>query len=320
MQKILIIRLSSIGDIVLTSPIIRCLKSQLNSCIHYLVKDKYKIVIESNPYIDHIISVKRISEPIIKKLKLENYDLIIDLQNNFSSFILKLRLGIKSYTVNKKNWQKLLFIYCGLELLKGHVVDRYFACVNKMGVYDDNQGLDYFLASNIDFDYGLSLNQKFIVWSIGGSFINKQLSSAQIIEVCNVLNDTIVLLGGENEKKMGLDIVHKSNNKQIHNFCGKLTLNQSAYLIKKSHLVLTNDTGLMHIATAFKKSIISFWGCTKPKLGFSPNLMGYKCVEIVANPTHNPCSKHGNRCKLTRDGCVKQINSKLIIEAVKNHI
>jgi len=292
----------------------------MNSRIHYLVKEKYQMAIESNPYIDHIISFQSISESIIKKLKLENYDLIIDLQNNFTSFILKIRLRIKSYTVNKKNWQKFLFIYLGLDLLQGHVVDRYFGCVYKMGVYNDNQGLDYFLPSNIDFDCGLELSQKFIVWSIGGSFINKQLSSAQIIEVCNVLNDTIVLLGGENEKKMGLDVVFNSTNKQIHNFCGKLTLNQSAYLIKKSHLVLTNDTGLMHVASAFKKNIISFWGCTKPKLGFSPNLMGYKCVEIVANPTYNPCSKHGNRCKLTRDGCVKKINSKLIIKAVKNHI
>ena len=221
--------------------------------------------------------------------------------------------------MNKKNWQKFLFIYFGLDLLQGHVVDRYFSCVHQIGVYDDNQGLDYFLPSNIDFDYGLELDQKFIVWSIGGSFINKKLSSVQIIEVCNVLDDTIVLLGGENEKKMGLDIVNKSINKKIYNFCGKLNLNQSAYLIKKSHLVLTNDTGLMHVASAFKKNIISFWGCTKPKLGFSPNLMGYKCVEIVANPTYKPCSKHGNRCKLTRDGCVKKINSKLIIKAVKNH-
>ena len=163
MQKILIIRLSSIGDVVLTSPVIRCLKLQMNSSIHYLVKDKYQMVIESNPYIDQIISIQSISESIINKLKLENYDLIIDLHNNITSFILKLRLRIKSYTVNKKNWQKFLFIYFGLDLLQGHVVDRYFSCVHQIGVYDDNQGLDYFLPSNIDFDYGLELDQKFIV-------------------------------------------------------------------------------------------------------------------------------------------------------------
>ena len=127
----------------------------------------------------------------------------------------------------------------------------------------------------------------------------------------------VVLLGGSFENSLGDDIVQGSNYEKIYNFCGSISLDQSAYLIRHSTLVLSNDTGLMHVAAAFKKPIISFWGCTKPELGFYAYQANIKSKQLVSAMSLHPCSKHGKSCRFKRKGCVKQIDEALIVETVK---
>lgn len=313
MKKILIIRFSSMGDIVLTSPVVRCVKQQKNIELHYLVKSQYSAVLISNPYIDKLITFKNSLNSVITTLKNENYDIIIDLQNNVRSWWLKLNLARPSYTLKKGNIKKFIYIYMNFNYLNEHVVDRYFNTVKSLGVYNDNGGLDYFLKKNTVIDFDVS--QDYIAWSIGGSFEQKKLCSKQIINVCNAVSHPIVLLGGVGESNMGKRIVSETTNKRVYNFCGQLSLDQSAYLLKNSCFVLTNDTGLMHIASALNKSIISFWGCTKPSLGFAPYLNHNQSIEILTNRS-SPCSKHGSRCKIQDDGCIKQLDDKVIVRAV----
>ena len=315
MKKILIIRLSSIGDIVLTSPVIRCLKQQSNCELHYLTKIDYKMLLSSNPNIDKLILFKNDLLSIINQLKSENYNLIIDLQNNIRSYLIKLSLNIRSYAIQKNNFKKLLFIYFGIDLLNNHVVDTYFYALIDLGIFNDKKGLDYFLPHQMKVD--LRIAAPFIAWSIGASFDQKKLSKSQIIKICNKLNVPIVLLGGNNEKNMGEYISKNTKNTQTYNLCGNLSLNESAFLIKKSKLVLTNDTGMMHIACAFKKKIISFWGCTKPKMGFSPYQADSDSISIVFNPSSRPCSRHGRYCRFTKWGCIKKINVDTIYAAIQ---
>ena len=233
-------------------------------------------------------------------------DYIIDLQNSLRSFWLKIRLNTKSYTVNKQNWKKFLSIYLGVNLLKDHVVDRYFNAIKSLSVFNDFQGLDYFLFEDLYLD--IIIKGKFLVWCIGASHEQKTLSINQIVQVCNNLHIPCFLLGGENELMKGDKIIQATTNNSVFNMCGKLSLDESAYYIQKSEVVLTCDTGLMHIAAAFRKKIISFWGCTKPFLGFSPYRSSDKSFELVFAPNMRPCSKHGNYCRLTKDGCVKKIS------------
>ena len=317
MKKILIIRFSSIGDIVLTSPIIRCIKLQTDAELHFLTKKQYSMILASNPYIDKLVFFNTL-KLALNELKSQEYDFIIDLQNNLRSFWLKLNLGITAFTVCKQNWKKFLYINFGMNYLKDHVVDRYFKTVKKINVINDGKGLEYFIGPNINIDF--DVQKTFIAWSIGGTYEQKVLSKEQIIEVCNKISIPIVLLGGDNEKGVGSQIIKESTNRFISNFCGALSLDESAYLIKKSCLVLTNDTGLMHIAACFKKLIISFWGCTKPSLGFSPYMADKESVEIVFQPLVRPCSKHGSSCRLTKTGCVKNISTNQILEVLYKSI
>ena len=314
MQKILVIRFSSIGDIVLTSPIIRCVKNQTNAQIHFLTKEQYVPIVDSNPHIDRVIVFKKNLQYVLQKLKPENYNYIIDLHHNFRSLWVRISLGIPSCTIKKENWKKYLLIYLGINILKNHVVNRYFQAINKLSIVNDNKGLDYFLPPNIKVDFNVS--QGFIAWCIGASHYQKSLSVEQVVNVCNNLSFPVVLLGGIQEKEKAISIVANSSNSRVFNFCGKLSLNESAFLIKNSLLVLTNDTGLMHIAAALQKPIISFWGCTKPILGFTPYMNQNYCVNIVFNPQKPPCSRHGSMCRVQKGGCVKNIDYNLILKSI----
>lgn len=317
MKKILIIRFSSLGDIVLTSPILRCLKTQSTVELHFLTKKSNSMVLLNNPYIDKLIFLKELQSTIYD-LRIENYDLIIDLHNNLRSFWIKLNLRVKSITYSKKRLKRFFFINFGVPLLKEHIVDMYFGVINKLGLVNDKKGLDYFLPANIQLEF--NTEQDFICWSIGASYETKKLSTSQIVNVCNKISRKIVLIGGENELQMGQDIVDQTTNTEVINFCGLISIDQSALLIKKSRFVLTNDTGMMHIAAALNKHIISFWGCTKPALGFWPYLTRPEPVNIVYMKKHRPCSKHGKSCRWTKSGCVKKINPVLIMNEIEKII
>ena len=314
MKKILIIRFSSIGDIVLTSPVIRCLKLQKGFEIHYLTKLEYVILLESNPYIDKVYAFNNNFNQIIRNLKYEKYDFIIDLHNSLRSWLIRLSLRCASSIYRKDSLAKYLLIYFNISNINSHTVEKYFESVRILNIKNDDCGLDYFIESTIKVDF--NINQSFIAWSIGGSAYQKMLSQKQIVSVADNLKIPIVLLGGIDVKNIGNQIKDQSNNNNIYNFCGQISLDQSAYLLKHSYLVLSNDTGLMHIAAAFKKIIISFWGCTKPILGFYPYKSHVDSMQIVSRPSLSPCSKHGNFCKIKKEGCIKEIEPKMILDQI----
>ncbi|MCK4639093.1 MAG: glycosyltransferase family 9 protein, partial [Bacteroidales bacterium] len=150
MKKILIIRFSSIGDIVLTTPVIRCLKQQLkDSEIHFLTKEQFVPIVKANPYIDKVHFIKNDLKQILSQLKSENLDFIVDLHKNFRSVFVKLKLRKPSKTFNKLNIKKWLLVNFKINLLPEiHIVDRYFKAVKILGVKNDGKGLDYFIPEN----------------------------------------------------------------------------------------------------------------------------------------------------------------------------
>ena len=316
MKKVLIIRFSSIGDIILTTPVLRCIKQQLGIEVHYLTKKFFSGLLKHNPYLDALHCIdKEIGAELIEKLKAEQFDFLIDLHGNWRSLQIKKVLGVPYKTFAKLNLQKWLLIHMGIDLMpRKHVVDRYIDTAAHIGVSNDNKGLDYFMAPETSVD--IDLNKPFIAWSIGGTFPSKKLAAAQVAVVCKKMDMPVYILGGTKEVDEAEVIIEACGQPNIISFCGKLSLDQSALLIKNSMVLLSNDTGLMHIGAAFKKSIISFWGCTKPSLGFAPYGAASDSVEILSNISKRPCSKHGKSCKHKNLGCIKFIDSKDIEKAV----
>ncbi len=327
-MKVLIIRFSSIGDIVLTTPVIRALKTQLEDAeIHYVTKIQYKSILESNPYVDRLFLLEESLARLIDHLRKEKYDYVIDLHCNLRTRIIKTALRRKSYSFDKINLKKWLKVNLKIDQLPPvHIVDRYLKTVAQLGVKPDALGLDYFIPEKdeVPIEWLPETHQKnFVVYAIGAQHNTKKLPLPRMIELCDRINKPIVLLGGKEDFETGEHIrafferTHSTEyesglfelNKKtvIYNACGKFNLNQSASLVKKSSHVFTHDTGLMHIAAAFKKEVFSIWGNTIPEFGMYPFRTKFTVFENKMIDCR-PCSKIGyNKCPRGHFKCMNDI-------------
>ncbi|MFN6039748.1 MAG: glycosyltransferase family 9 protein [Bacteroidota bacterium] len=312
-MKFLIIRFSSIGDIVLTTPVIRCLKNQIkNSEVHYLTKKSFSSVLKNNPYVDKFHFIESSVKENIDSLREEKFDFIIDLHNNLRSFQVKKFLGVKSYSFRKLNFKKWILVNFKMNRMPPvHIVDRYMNTVKEFSIENDGAGLDFFLDSGSESILNLLpeyFNRGFYALVLGGTYFTKQIPQKKLYEICSKSNLPLVLLGGSSEISSAQDLSEKFDNK-VFNVCGKLSLNESAALIYQSKKVFTSDTGLMHIASAFKKQIISFWGNTVPEFGMSPYLPVANSIILEnKNIKCRPCSKLGyHQCPKGHFKCMNDL-------------
>ncbi|MCF6332258.1 MAG: glycosyltransferase family 9 protein [Draconibacterium sp.] len=323
--KFLIIRFSSIGDIVLTSPVVRCLKNQVeNAEIHFITKRKFEGILKANPNIEkvHVFDENLIG--MFSELKEENFDYIIDLHHNFRSSRIKRRLKAPAYSVNKLNLQKMLLIQLKINRLpKKHIVDRYLETLSFLNVKNDGQGLDYFIPEKDVFkneDLPPTFQKGYVAFVIAGTYYTKKLPVEKVSEICQQLDYPVILLGGKDEFDEGEKVLSQSKG-NILNYAGKISLDQSASLIRSANVVLTNDTGLMHMAATFKKKILSFWGNTVPDFGMVP-YQSHEASQIleVENLKCRPCSKLGyKKCPKKHFKCMNEIEVDKVIQWVERN-
>ena len=326
MPRFLIIRFSSIGDIVLTTPVIRCLKQQVPGAeVHVLTKQAFRTVLEHNPYIDHLHLVKDDLELAIERLKAFDFDHIIDLHHNLRSLRVKRGLGKPARSFHKLNIEKWLLTSFKINRLPNvHIVDRYMDTVAAFGVRNDGRGLDYFLGEQDHVaaaDIPTSHIAGFIGLVIGAALNTKKLPVEKLQELCRLINHPIVLLGGPEDREAGEQVATVDPVK-VYNACGKFTLNESADLVRKARLVITHDTGLMHIAAAFQRPIISIWGNTVPAFGMGPYYgQSHTPSQIfeVDGLRCRPCSKIGyKRCPKGHFKCMSLQPMEQIARAATN--
>ena len=323
--KFLIIRFSSIGDIVLTTPVIRNLRKRFpQATIHYLTKKKFSILLVSNPYLDKVIMLEDDLGKIAGELKMEKYDYIIDLHNNLRTLRIKnLLQDVPAFTFPKLNFKKWIFTNFKINLLPDiHIVDRYMSTLKKFGVINDQSGLDYFIPDDEhvkEGDLPFSHSHGYVAIAIGAAHNTKKLPVNKLKELADKINFPIVLLGGKEDFLNGEEIA-ASDNVKIYNACGKFSLNESADIIRKSTLVISHDTGLMHIAAAFKKNILSVWGNTVPSFGMTP----YKTLFTVFQVNKllcRPCSKTGfDECPLGHFKCMNDQSIDSTSESTENFV
>ncbi len=325
MKKLLIIRFSSIGDIILTSPIVRCLKKQLPAIeIHYITKTQYLPLLIANPYLKKIHTINNNVSEVIEELKKENFDYIIDLHKNWRSFIMLFQLRKPFASFSKLNFKKWLLTSFHINIMPDiHIVERYFKSLKKWGIINDNKGLDYFFPENNQIKT-ISLpdifQNGFIALVIGSKHYTKQLPLEQTFKFIKKLDLPIVLLGDKDDAEKSHLIVQNFEN-NVLDFCGKLKLDESVYFLNKAKVVVTHDTGLMHLAAALSKPIISIWGNTVPAFGMYPYMPVNKNFEIieVLGLKCRPCSRLGyENCPKKHFNCMNQIDIDLLVEKTRN--
>jgi ADP-heptose:LPS heptosyltransferase len=341
MTKFLILRFSSIGDIVLTTPVIRCLKQQYPEAeVHYATKKSYKSLLENNPYIDKVFVLENGLNELVKSLRSERYDYVIDLHNNLRTSIIKLRLKapltprrgrkLRIFSFDKLNFLKWILVKFKKNLMPNvHIVDRYMKTVETLGVKNDNKGLDYFIPEKDEMPLDWlpeNFRNGYAVYAIGGQHETKKLPLHKMVELCQTIQLPLVLIGGKEDVVIGDRLApsaprggtypNDSESKvpplgaegaTILNLCGKCNLNQSASIIQNARIVYTHDTGMMHVAAALKKKVISIWGNTVPEFGMYPYQTDFEVIEHK-DLNCRPCSKIGyNKCPLGHFKCMNDL-------------
>ncbi|RYG23039.1 MAG: glycosyltransferase family 9 protein, partial [Chitinophagaceae bacterium] len=319
-------------DIVLASPVFRCVKKQLpDAVVHLATKESFKMVTASNPYIDAFHYYNNDLAAFIKELKDEDFDYVIDLHNNIRSTRIRKALKKKTFVIDKQNIKKFFLTEYSAKFLKiRHITERSLDTVAKLGVSNDGLGLDYFVAKEnvvpIN-DIPASHHAGFVAFVTGATYNCKKLPLQKMQELAVLIDHPIILIGGkgdfeEMEKVAAIDPV------KIYNACGKFNLDESADLVSRAKLVISHDTGFQYIAAAFKKPIIALWGCTSPRLGFEP-YYGEKFISRAPRDFYKnifldlhcqPCSKGTDQCPLGHFNCMRKMDMKMVANEVHKRL
>lgn len=323
-MKFLVIRFSSIGDIVLTTPAIRCLKQQVeNAEVHFLTKENFKTVTEGNPYIDKFFYFKNELSALINELKLEHYDYVIDLHDNFRTKRIGWALNAKVLTYNKERIEKFLLTKLHINRMAGrHIVDRCIDTLAPLGVVNDGKGMDYFIPERCEIkmeDLPVPHMVGYVAIVIGASYFTKKLPIHQLQALCKQLDYPIILVGGKEDAKEA-EAIAAVDPIRIYNACGKFNLHESADLVRKSKLVISHDTGLQYIACAFNKPVLAIWGGTSPLLDVEPYyanaVQGRYQNFLVEGLSCQPCSNFGTKtCPKKHFKCMENQNISSIVQA-----
>lgn len=330
-MKILIVRFSSIGDIVLTTPVVCALHEQIpDSEIHYITKKSFASLLSENPKVSKLYTIEKSVSEVVDELKNEKYDCVIDLHKNIRTLRLKQKLGIKSYSFNKLNFQKWLLVNFKIKKMPDlHIVDRYFEAVEPLGVKNNHKQCELiFDASHtVDTKKTFDLEPKsYLSVAVGAQFATKKMPEKLLTSILSKVNYPIVLLGGETDVETGkqLEMSLQNHSHKVINAINQFSLLQSASIVAQSKAILTHDTGLMHIATTFGIPIVSVWGNTVPELGmfpYYPNNKELYSIHEVKNLNCRPCSKIGYKsCPKKHFNCMTLQDENTIAEDINERM
>jgi ADP-heptose:LPS heptosyltransferase len=321
--RILILRFSSIGDIVLTTPVMRCIKTQLpDAHITYVSKKAFGGILENNPHIDKLVLLDRDFTALKNQLRGEKFDYILDLHNNLRTKRLCRTLKGTYLAFPKLNIQKWLLVNFKINKLPPvHIVDRYMETAKPLGIHYDGKGLDYFIHTETVLPELPKV--PFMALAIGGQHATKRLPINKLREILHRCEVPLVILGGKEEIETASILENEFPHCVAFNYCGTISLDQSARVLTRSAGLMTHDTGLMHIAAALQVPVLSVWGNTVPAFGMTPFFptgseaaLSSEIFEIKGLYCR-PCSKIGfEKCPKGHFKCMNQQNALLMAEAL----
>jgi heptosyltransferase-2 len=333
-DKILIIRLSSIGDILLSTPFIRQVRRTYPKAqIDFVVKDIYKNLLVHNPHIDELFYIqlqeeKKELSQLKKKLRNKSYTVVFDLHNNLRSNYLKRGINADAIrSIKKEKLKQSLLVWFKINLYSQEtpIPNRYRVVAKDLGVKDDGGGLElYWEKDTVDsanqkaISKGLDLNKPFIALAPGAGFFTKRWPVEKYENLIGLVQRSekskIVVFGGEKDKEVGS---YLKKHKNIIDLIGQLSLLETAYIISKGEMIVSNDSGLMHMATAVQTPVIAIFGSTVKELGFFP----YRSESVVIENAEifcRPCSHIGREnCPKGHFKCMEDITPEQVYSAAK---
>lgn len=313
-MKILVLRFSSIGDIVLTSPVVRCLKQQVKGAeVHVATKRAFADLVAHSPYVDKVHALDEDIGALARSLKAEGFDHIVDLHHNLRTARIKRTVGAPATSFAKLNIEKWLLVNLRMDRLpRIHIVDRYMGTVKHLGVTNDNKGLELFIPKDREVDLNTlpeTHRSGYVALAIGAAHATKRLPPFQLIELAKRTEGPIVLIGGPDDRAVARSIADAVG-ARMFDTTGKYDLLGSASLIRQARSVIAHDSGAMHVACAFNRPVVSVWGNTVPAFGMGPYQPQHPERAMIAEVTGldcRPCSKIGHdKCPKGHFNCMEK--------------
>lgn len=334
-NRIAIIRLSSIGDIVLATPLIRTLrKNYPDADIDFFIKEEYLDLLKTNPHLTNIIAFDHTKgfkelKTLKKHIKSRRYDILLDLHKNFRSVYLRTGSGARYiYKYKKDYFKRSLLIWLKINKFSKTVpvYKRYFRAVAPLGLTPDEKYTELPVPESatkkvisILRKNGYSKNQPLVLLCPGAGFATKKWYAKGFAETGDHFSRThrafVGIVGGDNDIE-DCDAVQDQMMERSVSYAGTLSLLESAALMKLSTLVVTNDTGLMHIAQTQNKPVAAIFGCTSRELGYYP--LAEKSFVIEQNINCRPCTHNGkDLCPKKHFRCMLDTKAEDVIRAAE---
>lgn len=323
-KKILVIRLSSIGDIVLTTPVLRSLRAgQPDAEIHYLTKKAFVPLLQHNTNVDKVIAFEGDLSATLRLLQAESYDFILDLHSSLRSRLIRLRFPLTPSAVYPKdNLRIRLYTRFRMGRLPArHTVQRYAAALRKLGCVLDAGSLDFPLPEEARLLAAQLIGRHFttrpIAVALGGNFATKRWPKEHFLTLLKALGTPVVLLGGPAERA-DAEWIASQLDQQVLVAAGEYDLLLSAALMAHCGRAITHDSGFMHIGVALGVQLYTLWGSTVPELGFGPYQTTRARILQVEGLACRPCSKLGfDACPLGHFKCMVDLSPALVLATIQ---
>ncbi len=343
MKKILVIRLSSFGDIVLASPLLRALRTTYPLAqVDFLVKSQYADLVKFNPYITSVLEMRvgdwSELQLLLNRIQAERYDLVVDLHNSLRSrYIRLLSKATRTVVINKRVFARFALVKFKINLYKAviPVTERYFETCEPFSVQDDNKGLEVFVPdqtietiSSFMSKYKLERYKVVVGFAPAAKHATKRWLPERYIELGTAIakeyNARIIIFGGKEDETYCDDIAQMINMQTgthtAETLAGKLSLIETAAVLDYCNVVVSNDTGLMHLAQARGKKVVAIFGSTVKEFGFFPIASLSNVLE--ANEVEcRPCSHIGRaECPKGHFLCMNSIQVDDVAKAVREFV
>jgi len=326
--KILVLRFSSLGDVILTTPLLKTLKQIFpDSQIDYCIKSPYLDILKFNPNLNRIIEVDNVLSfeklrGLRKALTANTYDLIIDAHNNLRTFYLKIFLRRRSRIVSVKKYsiRKLLLVKLKINLMKNLLpIGKRLTkiCGEKSGeaipeIFTNKQSEE--TATKILTALKLPSNTVLVCIISSTRHFTKTYPPEYFAELINKFdkNRFFFLLTGKGDDRKNIEIIRENTGPNVYDLCDKLTLLELAEIMKRCKLVIAGDTGPMHIAEALNIPLITIAGSSVKEFGFFPVSGNSRVIENEGLKCR-PCTHIGrDKCPLGHFKCMRELKPELI--------
>jgi heptosyltransferase-2 len=319
MKKILIIRLSSLGDVLLAAPLIRAVRNTYpDAALDFCVRTEYADAVRYNPNITNLFEFPRSQQDIsalTEKLSNHNYDLIIDLQNNRRSkrLISGSRAEIRSF--RKRSIDKFLLVHFKINrLTDAPPIPKRYADSAEIKMSDDT-GLEFYFPSGYQ---RKQLPDNCITLCPGARHYTKRYPIDYFIETGNELvreGYCVIITGGSADKDIAGHVA--AGIKGSLNMTNDNDLFLTADILSQSLAVLCNDSGLMHLACAVHTPAAVIFGSTVKEFGFTP--YGNRNIILENNSLScRPCSHIGrSRCPKKHFKCMNDLKPDFILQGLR---